>query len=681
MDPATAASAVSALKLTEKVFEIKAVDEQANSLLETVNEINGQLDAAKSLRGQKDSLLSTVEKTLIDRTFESTERALGEVAKLVEPCRVAMKSSKGDLEFGMRLMYVLRDSPRILVSLGQLQIASQRLQTALHILCSREVQVNQLPTYQESQFFTQTRAKNMLRKANGDSAIQQRPRIDKAALDSLAEDDDEVGDLIDFTPDTSSPQSMPDELFFDAQPFLDAQPTTRKHASSVGSYIPYRPSQVNASLPETTAPPARPARPASLPEVQPRPPQPLSRNSTPIPETSWNMAFDPTWRVSTAAVAAEISASSRKSPSPLSPGSGAPRSSSGRENAAVTPYPSEQSIKPPVAPKPEALRGANASPEVLPAHLPLGEPLKPDSPPSVNTGSAVPTAQLPIAEPRKKKDWEFLPSQVLRAANLPTFVFTCASPELAPDPLNFKFQNMVKLEEYQDTPEDVSSVQVDLVPEPGLGKTSAKPLPESEFPELVTESTMPRPALSPAGLQRAPRNRTPEPVTLVTEVSVDMMTRARSIREARLLNKQMTAPNRAGHAAGRASHAPGRANRALERASPAPERASPAPDRANHAPEVVSRRQSMHAPELVAPSRQSMPSPELVAPSRQSTPAMLPSGRRLSASSTVSSLDVAPSVTTNSGVSSRQSSLSGRARSQRWRELQFERSQQLPKTK
>ena len=143
MESATAtcpasADAPSAPRSTEKVFEIKAVDEQASSLLDAVNEINGQLDAAKALRRQNSQLLSSAEKRLIDGTFQNTERALTDTASLVELRRVPVRANNGDFGTTTGLVFVLRDSPQIILSLGQLGLASQSLQTALNVLCRRD---------------------------------------------------------------------------------------------------------------------------------------------------------------------------------------------------------------------------------------------------------------------------------------------------------------------------------------------------------------------------------------------------------------------------------------------------------------------------------------------------------------------------------------------------------------
>lgn len=101
------------IKITEKVFEILAVDEQSRSLLATINQVNQQLETAKTLRRQKSSLLSANEKRTINQTFVSTEEALDHVAKLVEKTRVDQQIRGGRVGFHSRMHFILRDSPNI----------------------------------------------------------------------------------------------------------------------------------------------------------------------------------------------------------------------------------------------------------------------------------------------------------------------------------------------------------------------------------------------------------------------------------------------------------------------------------------------------------------------------------------------------------------------------------------
>lgn len=62
--------------LAEKGFEICAVDEQAKSLLQTLQQVAQQLDDARLLRRQKSLNFTMFEKRMFDDTFRNTEEAI-----------------------------------------------------------------------------------------------------------------------------------------------------------------------------------------------------------------------------------------------------------------------------------------------------------------------------------------------------------------------------------------------------------------------------------------------------------------------------------------------------------------------------------------------------------------------------------------------------------------------------
>lgn len=183
VDPSSIAGAVSAglgatFRVLEKGFEIKAVDDQAKSVLQTVEQVSGQLKDAATLRRQKSSLFTKFEKRMIDDTLKYTEEAISLVATLVEPARVDLEASGGSIAFPTRLLFVLRDSPRIQVCLTQLGIASQSLNRDLTIMCGRDGRAAatqttpQLgvkpapPPYEEVLFLTEGRQRNLRRRTS-----------------------------------------------------------------------------------------------------------------------------------------------------------------------------------------------------------------------------------------------------------------------------------------------------------------------------------------------------------------------------------------------------------------------------------------------------------------------------------------------------------------------------------
>lgn len=182
MDPSSAVSAISAglgasFRILEKGFEINAVGDQAKSVLRTVDQVSGQLRDATTLRRQKSSLFTKLEKQMIDKNIKYTEEAISLVATLVEPARADLEVSGGSIRFGTRLLFILRDSPRIHICLTQLGIASQSLNRDLTILCGREGHssppvVPQIsvkpapPSYEEVIFLTEQRQRNVKRRGS-----------------------------------------------------------------------------------------------------------------------------------------------------------------------------------------------------------------------------------------------------------------------------------------------------------------------------------------------------------------------------------------------------------------------------------------------------------------------------------------------------------------------------------
>nr|OQO26107.1 hypothetical protein B0A51_04501 [Rachicladosporium sp. CCFEE 5018] len=198
------------VRITEKVFEILAVGEQSRSLLATINQVNGQLDTARTLRRQRSSLLSASEKSNIDRTFVETDAALQHVAKLVERARVDQQVNGGKLGHNTRMLFVLKDSPNIMVSLTQLGIAAQQLNTTVIILytlratqpssCNVTCNGNRVlerrppPSYEESQLISSARLRNLRKRASimadhaNDVAVHEMPaEIRQSSLHEIPE--------------------------------------------------------------------------------------------------------------------------------------------------------------------------------------------------------------------------------------------------------------------------------------------------------------------------------------------------------------------------------------------------------------------------------------------------------------------------------------------------------------
>jgi hypothetical protein len=128
----------STIKVAEKIFEILAVDEQATAVLQTVDQVSGQLEIARTLRRQRSSVFTISEKRMFDESFRHSQNAIEQVARLAERVRADMTVSKDKIRMSSRLLFILRDSPKVHVSLTQLSIASQGLTSTVIQLGSRD---------------------------------------------------------------------------------------------------------------------------------------------------------------------------------------------------------------------------------------------------------------------------------------------------------------------------------------------------------------------------------------------------------------------------------------------------------------------------------------------------------------------------------------------------------------
>jgi hypothetical protein len=128
------------LRISQAYYELKAVGEQTRDLLDTTKHIDDAMRNVRIVRRQKSALLTATEKEWIDREISNSEKAVSDVARLIEPARIDMQTSKStkDIRFKNRVMFVLKDSPNVAVQLTKLSIATQGLNAAMGVLCNRE---------------------------------------------------------------------------------------------------------------------------------------------------------------------------------------------------------------------------------------------------------------------------------------------------------------------------------------------------------------------------------------------------------------------------------------------------------------------------------------------------------------------------------------------------------------
>ena len=206
------------LKVTEKVYEIVAVDEEARNLLETTAQISRQITYGKKLRRQRSGILSSDEKAMVDQVFESTEQAVNTVVTLVEPARADMEVSGGRVRLSTRMVFVFRDLAHIPVSLSKLGIAGSSLNMVISMLNSKESaqrlstpDTHSPPTYRESEWLYAKRQKNLQRRA---SALKLQPQSPKphaplsSSSSSIAEAAEDAGSVCDSETTITVPEAL-----------------------------------------------------------------------------------------------------------------------------------------------------------------------------------------------------------------------------------------------------------------------------------------------------------------------------------------------------------------------------------------------------------------------------------------------------------------------------------------
>lgn len=126
------------LRVASGVYELKAVGEQTRDLLDSTEHVLKSLQVARTIRHKKSTHLDSAEKKWIDDVLANTEKTLNNVAALIEPARVDMQTKFGRIGLLNRGLFVFRDSPKVATNLARLNLASQSLNAAMNILCTRE---------------------------------------------------------------------------------------------------------------------------------------------------------------------------------------------------------------------------------------------------------------------------------------------------------------------------------------------------------------------------------------------------------------------------------------------------------------------------------------------------------------------------------------------------------------
>ncbi|KAL8740300.1 MAG: hypothetical protein Q9190_006983 [Brigantiaea leucoxantha] len=152
MDPISsfAAGVNSSIKILDLTYQLKAVDEQTADLLNTTAHVNTNVNEARRLRRLKDGLIGNDERIWMDRVIDDTEKALRDVAQLIEPARVD-KETKQSVNTWNRFLWVFRDSPKVRDKHGRLHMCHQTLTTVIASLYNKDLVVIAPMTKEENE--------------------------------------------------------------------------------------------------------------------------------------------------------------------------------------------------------------------------------------------------------------------------------------------------------------------------------------------------------------------------------------------------------------------------------------------------------------------------------------------------------------------------------------------------
>ena len=142
VDPASAIAAgiASTIKILEVVYLLKAADEQTTDLLRTTEHVERNVKEARRLLRLKASHITDEERSYMLGVVADNEKALLEVAQLIEPARVDIEITKS-INPKNRILWVFRDSPKVRDKHGRLAFCHQALMTVIGALYGKDVVV------------------------------------------------------------------------------------------------------------------------------------------------------------------------------------------------------------------------------------------------------------------------------------------------------------------------------------------------------------------------------------------------------------------------------------------------------------------------------------------------------------------------------------------------------------
>ena len=150
MDPISSLTAGinSSIRILEVTYQLRSVGEETTDLLRTTQHVDRNISEARRLRGTKNDALDEKERRWMDSVIHDTRDALLDVAQLIEPARVDTQL-KDTVNAKHKLLWVLRDGPKVRDKHKRLSICHQSLMAVVNTLHAKDSTLLAEPSEEE----------------------------------------------------------------------------------------------------------------------------------------------------------------------------------------------------------------------------------------------------------------------------------------------------------------------------------------------------------------------------------------------------------------------------------------------------------------------------------------------------------------------------------------------------
>ena len=118
-------------------YQLRSVGEETADLLRTTQHVDRNISEAQRRRNAKVDSVNNKERTWMDDIIHDTREALLDVARLIEPARVDTEL-RDSVNAKNKLMWVLRDGPKVRDKHKRLSICHQSLMTVINTLHAKD---------------------------------------------------------------------------------------------------------------------------------------------------------------------------------------------------------------------------------------------------------------------------------------------------------------------------------------------------------------------------------------------------------------------------------------------------------------------------------------------------------------------------------------------------------------